>query len=35
MEDETDSKRSLRHDQFKQRVQHEFGKRYSLQIVNN
>lgn len=34
MEDETDSKRSLRHDQFKQRVKHEFGQRYSLHIVN-
>lgn len=34
MEDETDSKRSLRHDQYKQKVKHEFGKRYSLQIVN-
>lgn len=34
MEDETDSKRSLRHDQFNQRVRHLFGKRYSLQIVS-
>lgn len=33
MEDETDSKRSLRHDQHQQRVKHEFGHRYSLIIV--
>lgn len=34
MEDETDSKRSLRHDQYQQRVKHEFGHRYSLAIVS-
>ncbi|XP_055319847.1 putative helicase mov-10-B.1 isoform X2 [Sitodiplosis mosellana] len=34
MEDETDSKRSLRHDQHNQKVKHEFGKRYSLHINN-
>lgn len=33
MEDETDSKRSLRHDQYTQHVIHEYGKRYSLIIV--
>lgn len=33
MEDETDSKRSLRHDQHQQRVKYEFGHRYSLNIV--
>lgn len=34
MEDETDSKRSLRHDQYNRKVKQEFGKRYSLHIVN-
>lgn len=34
MEDETDSKRSMRHDQFSQCVKHEFGNRYSLKIVS-
>lgn len=34
MEDETDSKRSMRHDQYSQSVKHEYGKRYSLFIVS-
>lgn len=33
MEDEVDSKKSMSHDQQRQRVTHQFGTTYSIKIV--